>query len=403
MPDFRILIVEDSPTQAEGLRYFLEENELDAEIARSAEAALEILAERRFDIVLSDVMMPGLNGYELCVRIKSMEAPPAVILLTSQNHPGDVVRGLAAGADNYITKPYDPGQLLARIERVRGAIGQVEAAGSATSDVEFLGENFSIGADRPQILGFLLAAFEDLARSNTELEASKRAAESATRARDEVLATVSHDLRNPLATIYTSAAMMLEMSVSEHIRTQQIALIHRTANRMMRLLEDLLDVSRMDAGHFSVNREAQPIGDIMGDVLEMLQPVAAAQGLSIMEDIVAPETQVLADRNRLIQAITNVTANAVKFTPAGGTISLATRNDAEMVTLEITDTGAGIPAHHLPHIFNRFYQVEGGPTKTGAGLGLAIVKGIVEAHGGTVEVRSTVGEGTTFSITLPRG
>lgn len=402
MDDFRILIVEDSPTQAEGLRYFLEENELDAEVARSAEQALLILAERRFDLVLSDVMMPGLNGYELCVRIKGMDAPPAVILLTSQNHPGDVVRGLAAGADNYITKPYDPGQLLARIERVRGTLGRTENAGP-TSDVEFLGETFSIAADRPQILGFLLAAFEDLARSNTELEASKRAAESATRARDEVLATVSHDLRNPLATIYTSAAMMLEMSVSEHIRTQQIALIHRTANRMMRLLEDLLDVSRMDAGHFSVNLTSQPIGDIIGDVLEMLEPIAAAQALSVVEDIAEPQTLVLADRNRLIQAISNVTANAVKFTPAGGTISLVTRNDEHMVTLEITDTGAGIPAHHLPHIFDRFYQVEGGPTKTGAGLGLAIVKGIVEAHGGSVEVWSTVGEGTTFSIALPRG
>lgn len=403
MVDSRILIVEDSPTQAEALRSLLEDHYTRVDVATNGEQALTLLDEDRYELILSDVIMPGMNGYELCHAVKARFAGargPSFILVTSQNEPGDVVRGLAAGADNYITKPYHPESLLARIQTVLAQRAQRPRSEGGASIVQFLGETFAVAAERPQILSFLLAAFEDLVRTNRDLDESRRAAEGATRARDDMLATVSHDLRNPLGTIYTSAAMMLEMDLSEAARTQQIAIIHRTANRMMRLLEDLVQISHIEAGHFAVDRELQPVGPIIDDAIEMLLSLAADKGINVVSDVADANAAVCADRNRVVQAVSNLTANAIKFTERGGTIILRTFNKDDLVVIAVEDTGAGIAADHVKYIFDRFYQVSN-KQRHGAGLGLAIVRGIADAHGGQVWVESELGRGSTFYLGLP--
>lgn len=395
----RILVVEDSPTQAEALRALLETRGFTVGVASSGEAALEQLTTASFDLILSDVMMPGMDGYQLCRAVRErFPERPAFILLTSQNEPRDIVRGLAAGADSYVTKPYDAEPLL---ERITSVLAARTSSGRPADDIEFMGEDFEIAAGRQQILAFLLASFEDLVRTNRELERSKQKAEAATRARDDVLAMVSHDLRNPLGTIYTSAAMMLEMVLPEAVRNQQIAIIHRTAGRMMRLLEDLLDVSRMEAGRFAVSRESQPVGPIVDETLEMLEPLAAEKGIRVEVDIGDPGTSVFADRHRLLQVLTNLTGNAVKFTERGGRVRIVVQEQGSEIVIAVTDTGRGIAPDHLPRIFDRFYQVQN-KSQAGAGLGLAIVKGIVDAHDGRVWAESAPDRGTTFSVALPR-
>ena len=401
MNDARILIVEDSPTQAEALRALLEP-QFEIGVAASGEAALELLQQSPYDLVLSDVMMPGMNGYELCRAVKDTFAPesrPGFILLTSLNDPSDVVRGLEAGADTYITKPYEPRPLL---ERINTALRNRSAARRPDDgdEVTFLDKSYTITAGRNQILSFLLAAFEDLVRTNTALQESKQAAEAATRARDDVLAMVSHDLRNPLATIYTSSAMMMDMPLPDETRKQQIGIIHRTARRMMRLLEDLLDVSRMEAGGFAVTQSAQPVAGIIDDAMEMLQPVANEKGITVVTDVAHGDTLVLADKNRILQALSNLTGNAVKFTPAGGTVTIRTELNDQLAVFSVADTGPGISSDQLPRVFERFYQ-GGARSVEGAGLGLAIVRGIIKAHGGDVWVESELGQGTTFSFSLP--
>jgi signal transduction histidine kinase len=401
MSNARILIVEDSPTQAEALRALLEPK-FEVGVAGSGEAALDLLRQSSFDVVLSDVMMPGMNGYELCRAVKDTfppESRPGFILLTSLNDPSDVVRGLEAGADTYITKPYEPRPLLERINttlRNRAAARQPDDGDQVT----FLDKSYTIAAGRNEILSFMLAAFEDLVRTNSALQESKQAAEAATRARDDVLAMVSHDLRNPLSTIYMSSALMMDMSLPDDTRKQQVGIIHRTARRMMRLLEDLLDVSRMEAGGFSVTQAAQPVAGIIEDAMEMLQPVANEKGIAVITDVANGDTLVLVDKNRILQALTNLTGNAVKFTPQGGTVTIRTELNGQQAVFSVSDTGPGIPGEQLPRVFDRFYQ-GGARSVEGAGLGLAIVRGIITAHGGEVWVESELGQGTTFHFTVP--
>ncbi|MGH7505116.1 MAG: hybrid sensor histidine kinase/response regulator, partial [Longimicrobiales bacterium] len=283
-----ILVVDDSPTQLEALRSLIADAGLEVQTAGSGEEAFEAARTRRPELVLSDVVMPGMSGFDLCRAIKEAmgEDAPAVVLLTSLADPRDIVRGLEAGADNYITKPYEPAHLIQRVRWVlenRALRREGQRVGGLR--MRFMGEEFTLQAAPEQMLEMLLGSFEELAHTNRALQASQkaladaaqreleheqrareeaehtahtmeqlaRAAEAATRARDEVLATVSHDLKNPVGTIYTSASLLLEIPLSDELRERQHQIIKRTAERMNRLIQDLLDVSRMEAGRFSVD------------------------------------------------------------------------------------------------------------------------------------------------------
>jgi PAS domain S-box-containing protein len=227
-------------------------------------------------------------------------------------------------------------------------------------------------------------------------------AEQATRARDEILAVVAHDLRNPLNTVMMAAGLMLENTSEERPQERrQVEIVRRAADRMTRMIQDLLDVKRMESGRLGIEPKPEPAMSLVGDTIEMLRPLA--EGSSIrLECHVAPNLPpVLADATRISQVLSNLVGNAVKFTPRDGLISIvAERVEGEEVRFAVIDTGAGIPAEQLPHIFGRFWQAKQADRR-GIGLGLAIAKGIVEAHHGRIWVESSVGLGSTFYFTLP--
>ncbi|MGH7504679.1 MAG: ATP-binding response regulator [Longimicrobiales bacterium] len=430
-----LLVVDDSPTQLEALRSLLEDAGYPVQTANSGEHALECIRQHPPALVLTDVVMPGISGYELCARIKDEfgDDAPAVVLLTSLQDPRDIVRGIESHADNYITKPYEPEHLLARIRTVlqnRALRGEADAGEGLR--IHFLGEEFTISSAPDQILQLLLASFEELTRTNRALQESQRAlaeahtrelqreqaaraeaeetarrmellvrqAEAATRARDDVLATVSHDLKNPLGTIFTSATLLLEVPLDEEQRAKQLGIIRRTAERMNRLIQDLLDVSRMEAGRFSVEALPDRVGTLIDEALEMLEPLAAGRGVTLVDGANDRDRRVLADHDRILQVLSNLVGNAVKFTPAGGSVMIGVEADGDAMRFSVRDQGPGIPAEHLDRIFDRFWQADrkGGE---GAGLGLAIARGIVEAHRGRIWAESETGAGATFFFTLP--
>ena len=395
----RILLVEDSPTQLEAARSLLEQRGYQVATAHAGEEAFEMIRADRFDLVLSDVIMPGISGYELCARVKEdLADPPIFVLLTTLADPRDIVRGVECGADNYITKPYTPDHLTARIEQViaNRELRLREKPGEPAR-ISFLGETYTITSDPPQILALLLSSFEELIRTNEALQASKQRAEAATRARDEVLATVSHDLKNPLGTIYTSASLLLEMPLPPDAQRRQIEIIRRTAGRMDRLIMDLLDVSRMEAGRFSVDPTPESLRSIIAESRELLDPIANAKTISLHTDLPDVDTTVHADRDRVIQVMSNLIGNAVKFTPEGGSITVVAQPEEGMVRISVIDTGVGIADENQNRIFDRFWHAgQGG----GSGLGLAIAQGIVRAHNGRIWVESGQ-EGTRFHFTLP--
>ncbi|HEX3532746.1 MAG TPA: PAS domain S-box protein [Gemmatimonadaceae bacterium] len=225
-------------------------------------------------------------------------------------------------------------------------------------------------------------------------------AEQATRARDDVLAVVAHDLRNPLNTVTMAISLMLETTPVERTQERrQQEIVRRAADRMNRMIQDLLDVKRMESGHLSIDVKAESPDDLVNDTIDMLRPLASGSSIEMVASVAENLPSVLADAARIQQVLSNLVGNAVKFTPRQGTITVVADLLDTEVRFAVIDTGPGIPPEQVPHIFGRFWQAKSSDRR-GIGLGLAIAKGIVEAHNGRIWVESQVGLGSTFYFTL---
>jgi PAS domain S-box-containing protein len=226
------------------------------------------------------------------------------------------------------------------------------------------------------------------------------AAQRATQARDDLLGIVAHDLRNPLNGILMAAGLLRPRGFAERRSQRPGEIIERSAQRMNHLIEDLLEVTRMEAGRLPFEPGSLSPGQVIADAVEAQKPLVTAASLEIQAEVPVQLMDVWADRDRLLQIFENLIGNAVKFTPAHGHVSVGAEQGEDEVTFRVADTGAGIVDAELPHLFDRFWQGDRAK-RGGAGLGLPIVKGIVDAHGGRIWVRSAPGRGTTFFFTLP--
>lgn len=238
-----------------------------------------------------------------------------------------------------------------------------------------------------------------------ESERRRLEAEAAVRSRDEVLSIVSHDLRNPVSTVMMSAGLLAdpEFALSDADRRKQIDVIGRSAHRMNRLIQDLLDVARIEGQRLTIDCRCEDPAALAVETCEAFRPIAADKSIDLACDIDHDLPRVSADRDRVAQVLSNYLNNALKFTPSGGSVVLrATLASDGGVRLSVSDTGPGISAEDLPHVFDRFWQAKR-TAHLGSGLGLAIAKGIAEAHHGRVGVESTPGKGSTFWFVLPRG
>lgn len=297
--------------------------------------------------------------------------------------------------------------------RIRGALGFTFSALNALNEVNrsfllTLATECSHALER----GYLHDA-ERRARSEAELAAvQERAARAeqtrveealraSIRAREDLLAIVSHDLRNPLNSVTMTASLVkARFAKGQFDQTDKyLDRIFRATERMAVLVDDLLDAATIESGRFKVEREPHPVDAIIAEVTELFGPMAKEKSIELKPEV---EGQPVADcdRKRVVQVLANLIGNALKFTPPEGSIVVRASTAGEHVRLTVSDTGPGIPADQVPHLFDRYwkgYRHEG----AGTGLGLYIVKGIVEAHSGCIEIESRVGEGSSFSFTLP--
>lgn len=226
-------------------------------------------------------------------------------------------------------------------------------------------------------------------------------AQQATRARDEILAVVAHDLRNPLNSIIMQAGLLRRRGPEPERRSRRPAdTIERAATHMNRLIQDLLDVARLAAGRLSVEQGRVSARQVVLDSFAVENPLADSASVHLRLDLPPELPEIWADADRLLQVLENLIGNAVKFSEPGGTITVAATSSADEVLFSVADTGSGIPPDELPHLFDRFWQGRKA-RKLGAGLGLPIVKGIVEAQHGRIWVESTPGQGSTFFFTVP--
>jgi signal transduction histidine kinase len=228
-------------------------------------------------------------------------------------------------------------------------------------------------------------------------------AQEAIRARDEVHRIVAHDLRNPLYGIKLMLSLIAKRVRAESDWAEEAEyaeLARQAVQRMERLIQDMLDVARLEAGSLSIECERQGAAALLVETITFHQTLATDSALEFEHLAPADLPEVLADRGRVLQVFGNLIGNAIKFTPAGGRITLRAEVAGLEIHFSVADTGPGIPPDHLPHLFDRFWQAERG-RRDGAGLGLAIARGIVEAHGGRIWAESALGAGTAFHFTLP--
>jgi signal transduction histidine kinase len=450
----KILVVEDSPTQLEKLRFLLEEPGFSVVAATNGKEGLAAATANRVDLVISDIVMPEMDGYALCKALRADETlrHVPVILLTSLADPRDVIRGLESGANNFICKPYEDRALLARVQNV---LANQEIRKAAPSEkgisIFFAGQRFFITADRLQILDLLLSTYENAVDRNVELirtrdelrvlneqletrvaertaaltaeiaereqaNARERLLEAELRQAQKIEAIgrlaggVAHDFNNILGVITGYGELAQRQLAPEHPARARVDQMMTAAGRAASLTRQLLVFSRrevtqpklLDLNNIVADTQKM-LGRLIGEDVELV--IRAAAGLGTVK----------ADPGQLEQIIMNLAVNARDAMPKGGSLTLETAN-AELdedyaaahppttpggyVMLAISDTGVGMDQETQLRIFEPFFTTK--PEGEGTGLGLATVYGIVTQGGGHISVYSEPGRGTTFKVYLPR-
>ncbi|WP_215406421.1 response regulator [Janthinobacterium sp. JC611] len=439
--EIEILIVEDSPTQAERLRRLIQSLHYNARVAANGQLALAAIRDRKPHLVLSDIVMPEMNGYDLCRAIKSdptlRDIP--VILVTSLNDPKDIIRGIECGADNFIRKPYAEDYLLNRISHMLMNQKLRKNQNVEIGIALYLGDQkHFINAERQQILDLLISTYEQAVQVNGELQARERqvielnmrlahhAAEletinreialknlelaEASRMKSAFIANMSHELRTPLNAIigFTGALLMKLPGPLTSDQDKQLNTIRASARHLLSLINDILDVAKIEAGKLTLSIEPVHCQELMAEVADTLRPLAQQKGLALemaLGEAGQPPVIIDTDRRALTQILINLLNNAIKFTEQGTVrISLAQREeDGVLVTeMSIADSGAGIKEEDQAKLFQAFSQLDSTSTRhvEGAGLGLYLCQNLANAIGGALFFNSDYGSGSTFTLAL---
>jgi signal transduction histidine kinase len=337
--------------------------------------AVKAIAECDHDAFLIDYRLGAQTGIELIAEAKRAGCGGPMILLTGQGQSRTDLEALHAGADDYLEKGRLTSRLLER--SILYALRQREYEADLERKVK----------ERTEALAKANDALRDTARR-----------------KDEFLATLAHELRNPLAPIRNALEIMRLAPDNPATVERSRAMLERQVAQMVRLIEDLLDVSRITTGKLRVQPEPMTLGEVVENALEMSRPVLDKAQVRFTQELPAETVPLRADRVRMAQVFSNLLNNAAKYTEPGGKVALTAARDGGFVRVEVQDTGVGIPADVLPQVFELFTQVDRTLNRSqgGLGIGLALVRRLVELHGGTIAVHSDgPGTGATFTVRLP--
>ena len=365
-PQLTILVVEDEPGILRIVTYLLEEHGYNVLQATEGLSALALVERQSPDLIISDIKMPGMDGFTLCERVRANPAlvQTPFIFLTAREQRSDMRRGMGLGADDYLTKPFEPEELLsavrvrlARAAQTRAAIGQADA---------------------------------DL--------------------QDKIIRALTHEFRTPLSLVmgYTELLESNGPELDEAEFTKVLQGLHTGSRRLMDLVEDFLLLSKIRAGVIAretgSDRVRCPTPDlVVRTVVEQFRKPATSRSVSLEIDCGSGDPTLNIREEHLSEIASRLVDNAIKFSKRdGGRVEVTTSSQEDMWLLSVSDEGMGIQGEALSWIFEAFRQVDRGRLEQqGSGIGLTIVRGLVEAYGGAVHVHSTPGQGSTFYASLP--
>jgi signal transduction histidine kinase len=377
----RILLIDDNQddrflTLRELRRKF---SDLEVREILDARGFAEALDNWEFDLVVTDYQLGWSTGIELLHAVKSRFPDCPVIMFTNTGNEEIAVEAMKSGLDDYIVKA--PNRYMRVPVAVSIALERAEARRA----------KIRLEAERSQLL---------------EQERAARAeAETANRLKDEFLATLSHELRTPLNAMLGWIQLLRIGNIDEVNYARAVKTIERNTQALTRLIEDLLDVSRIITGKLQLIMQPTDLATVIRAATNSIRPAAEAKAIALQFWLDPQAEPILGDSMRLQQIMWNLLSNAVKFTPEGGRVEVHLTQTETMMNVVVRDTGQGIHSDFIPYVFDRFRQADSSITRrqSGLGLGLAIVRHLVELHGGTVQVESAgIGQGSTFTVSLPR-
>jgi two-component system sensor histidine kinase/response regulator len=384
--DFLILVVDDTPQNVQVLSNLLHNAGYQVLAAFNGKDALDMAQERQPDLILLDIIMPEMDGFETCKRLKDDDETNniPIIFLSALSEVEDKVKAFELGGQDYITKPFQQKEVLARV-RTHLRLYKLE---------------------------------KERLRHIKQLERQKQQLEKLSKTKDEVLRIVSHDMRNPLNGVIGLSNLLRTDSemITEEEQEELLQAIENSGEQMLAIVNDLLDAARIESEELKVQREKVILQELTDQVLSMQLPTARHKDIDLKVELDRPEAELFIDKAKTAQILGNLISNAIKFTPQGGQITLEAQHrdcgdtnlDPDVDTdaclqLMVRDTGIGIPEEYQDTLFEGVskHRREGTEGEESSGMGLWIIKQFTEAQQGTIEVDSKEGEGTTFTVTIP--
>ena len=388
-----LLAIDDDPDNRAFLTKAVAKQGFEVVAAANATQARRHLDGRRPALIFLDVQMPEESGLSLLPQMLRDYPESVVVMMTAYGSEQVAAEALRGGADDYIAKPIDLQRLRELLERNL--------------------EKQRLRAERQRLVArlkdsnrYLMRQHAALRRADEEILQVNRQLEQSSRYKSEFLANMSHELRTPLNAIMGFSEILLDatMNLTPGERTEFLRNIHSSGQHLLGLINDILDLAKIEAGKMDLHSEDMPIQEALQEVTAILDPMARQQGLQL-KTVGATEAGVIkADRSKFKQVLYNLLSNAVKFTPAPGSITVTVQDSPEQLMVSVADTGIGMKPEDLPKLFREFEQIDGSYTRRyqGTGLGLALCRRFVEMHGGRIWAESQFGKGSTFTFTIPR-
>ncbi len=388
-----LLAIDDDPDNRAFLTKAVSRQGFDAVTAPNATQARRQLDGRRPALIFLDVQMPEESGLSLLPQMLRDFPESVVVMMTAYGSEQVAAEALRGGADDYIAKPIDLHRLRELLER-------------NLEKQRLRAERQSLVARLKDSNRYLMRQHAALRRADEEILQVNRQLEQSSRYKSEFLANMSHELRTPLNAIMGFSEILLDvtMNLTAGERTEFLRNIHSSGQHLLGLINDILDLAKIEAGKMDLHPEQMPVMEALQEVTAILDPMARQQGLQLRTVGAADASVIKADRSKFKQVLYNLLSNAVKFTPAPGTITLSVKDSPQQLTVSVEDTGIGMKPEDLPKLFREFEQIDGSYTRRyqGTGLGLALCRRFVEMHGGRIWAESQFGKGSIFTFTIPR-